>query len=220
MKKILLSFALICIFGVNVEAKSMKECPKSLTTVGSAKHFYAGGGVSARFSYLSLKMKEANEERKTKGSKLAGTAVVGGGTLVSNSKVYVGGEVLVDATKNYCALLDIPGANAYKIRENGFIPSVYVRAGYACDNKLLPYIKAGATFENNKVILGDTKKKVNKVLFDVALGLESPSYNSFSARIEGGYAFNGGKNVNIDGIDLKLKNKGSFSLRAMSVFHI
>lgn len=221
MNKIILPMALLSIFAL--EARNIqKPAAPSGCNVCEYTGGYVGAGITGHFTRYGAEASSVagRPNNYCRANRVAGSIVVGAGKTLSNS-AYIGAEAMGDFTKSSTNRMHIAGAPAYKVRKNGVLPSVGLRVGYnCCDKKALAYVKVGATWLNNRVLLNGQKAKMRKVAPNLAVGVEKKLCGKFAARIEGEYAFNAKKDLYINATPLKMKDKGAFNIRALTSYHI
>ena len=132
-----------------------------------------------------------------------GSLVIGAGKVFSNN-VYVGGEFMMDFTKNKKSevegLSERTGAHAKdEFKFGGIVPQLNLRAGYVFKNDVLAYAKLGCawtkmslkSFEKvgNDWKATDDGESKTKASFVLGLGAEKAFCKKFSAAIEADYNF-------------------------------
>lgn len=221
MKKIILPMALLSVFALEARNASAPVAP---VACGGCEFSggYVGAGITGHFARYGVEAISlpGHPSHYSRANRVAGSIVLGAGKTLANS-AYVGAEAMGDFTKSSTNSAHIAGAPEYKVRKNGVLPSVGVRVGYnCCDKKALAYVKVGATWLNNRVLLGANKAKMRKVTPNLAVGVEKKLCGKFAARLEGEFAFNAKKNLDVNGTPVKMKDKGAFNIRALTSYHI
>jgi hypothetical protein len=244
MKKIVLA-SLMSTFALSVSAED------DVVTEGSPSGatFFDGGYLGLGIGGGSLRNKlrplEATEKDKSvemnktpvklNGKNFFGVLALGGGKAFCG-KWYLGGEVSLDfgksKTKKKEASLDFGTSGTKKkkdyifaIKNRGVTPELALRFGYVANDTWLIYVKPSLCFTKTTVKDGEGKKygSISKPGGAVALGVERSFREKFTARMEVGHEFKGGKKLTatIDDISTKLKVKSSrgFIIRALVTYN-
>lgn len=203
MKKVMLSAA-VCAMAFTANADVAEEVEVIETAQASAfNSIYAGLGIGGSFlksgdvKYLSKDGKI--EKDSLKANRFIGSFVLGAGKVFSNN-VYVGGEFLMDFTKNKKSEWELFGNRKIEGKVGGYIPQLNLRLGYVFKNDVLAYAKLGCAW--TKVSMNGFEKKGNdwvevpgskdsktKASFVLGLGAEKAFCKKFSAAVEADYNF-------------------------------
>ena len=176
---------------------------------GAFNSIYAGLGIGGSFlksgdvKYVSKDDKV--EKDNLKANRFIGSFVLGAGKVFSNN-VYVGGEFLMDFTKNKKSEWETLLNSKIEGKVGGYIPQLNLRLGYVFKNDVLAYAKLGCAwtkasvkpFEKN----GDDWKEIEdkgmsktNASFVLGLGAEKAFCKKFSAAIEADYNFGWKKKI-------------------------
>lgn len=211
--------------------------------------FYAGLGLCYMHSDNELKITDGDIDgdgtinqynlkiHDKKGNHFGGSLVAGYGRFISDSKFYLGGEIMLDIASNKSTdgNYDVGAAGIYvrypyRSKVRGFVPSIAIRlGGWVCPIDSILYVKVSgalvqAEYQEKDNELNTDKRKINKVAPVVGLGIEKHIYNNWNLRFEGDYKFRIQKTTktrdNADNnIHWNVKNRLSgFSLRLMATY--
>ncbi len=196
-------------FSANADVASEVEVIEAAQT-SAFSSIYAGLGIGGSFLKTDLEMFGINVLSK-KANRFIGSFVLGAGKVFSNN-FYVGGEFLMDFTKNKKFEYDNGDAQM-----KGFIPQVDLKFGYVFKNDVLAYAKLGGAWSKVSAYAKSTDKTYSKskLSFVVGLGVEKAFCKKFSAAVEGDYNF-GFK----DGDIIKVTCNKGWTVRALVKYNV
>lgn len=188
---------------------------------------YAGLGIGGSFlksstdiTWQDLGDVSTSKLSDTKANRFIGSFVLGAGK-VFNNKVYLGGEFLVDFTKNKKKEYKENDVHYADLSMKGFIPQVVVKAGYAFRKDVLAYVKLGCAWTKASIyhVQADKTYSKTKASFVLGLGGEKVFCKKFSAAIEGDYNF-GWKTKFSDDIKKDSRCNKGWTVRALVKYNV
>lgn len=217
MKKVMLS-AVICAmaFSANADvaddvivADAIESSPfdSVYAGLGIGGSFLTGGDYHYCKTVAEARANKGTGKLENKANRFIGSFVLGAGKVFSN-KVYLGGEFIVDFTKDkkktaegyaeHEKLGDVHTKTDAKV--GGFMPQIAVKAGYAFRKDVLAYVKMGCAWTkatgdfyykkgDRDEWTKDRSVSKTKASFVLGLGAEKVFCKKFSAAIEGDYNF-------------------------------
>ncbi len=135
-------------------------------------------GIGAALTHMNTKI----DQNDLSGSGGSVSFTIGGGKKVR--KAYLAGELEV----NYGSLL--ANKKTYGKVANHVDIGLSFRVGYANQNKIIPYIKAGFGWTDYKLKSSGQKEKFNAAYFAPGLGIEIPILSESLLRLEASYSMN------------------------------
>ncbi|MBR1734280.1 MAG: hypothetical protein IJ730_02355 [Alphaproteobacteria bacterium] len=155
-------------------------------------------------------------------NRFMGTVGFGYGSVLKN-KIYVGGEFLVDFTKNKKHNNIVKGANESYMKVGGMYYSLGLRLGYVVPKyNTMVYFKVAGSHSSAKAFYKGTATsdgktlKANKIVPTLALGVEKAFSKKLAARLEGEYRFRAKKKS--EGFELKAND--GFNIRALVSYNV
>lgn len=224
MKKLAFSvFAAALTFGANADVEVNEAVAQDCCGYDG---FYFGLGAAAVDSGLAAELYSndvLDSNLSKSATRLGGTLALGYGKRVKE-KAYVGLEAGLDATQNVEVVKSDVLGTFSKSHINGLTPSVALKLGYVHPaTKSLVFLKAGVAFPRAKWVYdANHEVKNSKISPIVALGYEKLC-GKVRTRLEAEYRFSTNKSKSFDdlpGLELKLKNKGAITLRAMAIYTV
>ncbi|MCR4555290.1 MAG: outer membrane beta-barrel protein [Alphaproteobacteria bacterium] len=239
MKKVMLSAA-VCAMAFTANADVAEEVEVIETAQASAfNSIYAGLGIGGSFlksgdvKYINKDLKEAKGNLKA--NRFIGSFVLGAGKVFSNN-VYVGGEFLMDFTKNKKDGFEYININYRSLplekaegKVGGYIPQLNLRLGYVFKNDVLAYAKLGCAWTKTSFKLfeksGDDWKEIDgsgesktKASFVLGLGAEKAFCKKFSAAVEADYNF--GWKHEFEGANQDIRWNKGWNVRALVKYNV
>lgn len=192
MRKVMLSAAICAMaFSANADVADDIIVADAIES-SSFDSVYAGLGIGGSFLKSTHDDKILGSEiSDTKANRFIGSFVLGGGKVFSN-KIYLGGEFLVDFTKNKKKEYSFNNVHSADVSMKGFIPQINIKVGYAFRKDVLAYAKLGCAWAKASVYNVLEKKEIiskTKASFILGLGAEKMFCKKFSAAVEGDYNF-------------------------------
>ncbi|MBO6055664.1 MAG: outer membrane beta-barrel protein [Alphaproteobacteria bacterium] len=235
MKKVMLSAAVCAMaFSANADVASEVEVIEAAQT-SAFSSIYAGLGIGGSFlksgdvKYINKDVKEVKDNLKA--NRFIGSFVLGAGKVFNNN-VYVGGEFLMDFTKNKKSEWEMPLNTKIEGKVGGYIPQLNLRLGYVFKNDILAYAKLGCAWTkvsvngfvkkgNDWVEIPNIKSSKTKAAFVLGLGAEKAFCKKFSAAVEADYNFGWKEKINIPGVEEQNVrwNKG-WNVRALVKYNV
>ncbi|MBO7641580.1 MAG: outer membrane beta-barrel protein [Alphaproteobacteria bacterium] len=232
MKKVMLSAAVCAMaFSANADVASEVEVIEAAQT-SAFSSIYAGLGIGGSFlksSDVKYESKDGKIEKgNLKANRFIGSFVLGAGKVFSNN-VYVGGEFLMDFTKNKKTEWELPNNEKLEGKVGGYVPQLNLRLGYVFKNDVLAYAKLGCAwtktsfkfFEKSgddwKEIDGSGKSKT-KASFVLGLGAEKAFCKKFSAAVEADYNF--GWKHEFEGTNQNVRWNKGWNVRALVKYNV
>ncbi len=209
MKKVMLSAAVCAmVFSANAEEVEVAEA----VSASVFSSIYAGLGIGGSFFKTTLEGLDT-----MKANSFIGAFVIGGGKVFQNN-AYLGGEFLIDFTKNRKKMGYLNDKSNLQMK--GFRPQVDVKLGYATHHGVLGYGKFGCAWSKLSFCDGIHDYSKNKTSFVLGAGAEKIFCKKFSTSIEADYNF-GFKldNKETTGIKKIQANKG-WTVRALAKYNI
>ena len=210
MKKVMLGAA-VCAMVFSANAENVMVVNSARTSAFNS--IYGGLGIGGSFLETSAK-----DVKDVKANRFIGSLVLGGGKVFSNN-VYVGGEFLMDFTKNNKKEVEFSG-NKVTANMRGFIPQIDAKVGYAFKNDTLVYGKLGCAWSKVSLENGDKKPSKTKASFVLGLGAEKAFCKKFSAALEGDYNFGYKWQDKKDTKDVKVTCNKGWTVRALVKYNV
>ncbi|MDR2645573.1 MAG: hypothetical protein LBC04_00060 [Holosporaceae bacterium] len=170
-----------------------------------------------------------------------GVAALGAGKVI-REKWYLGGEVSLDFGKSKSKKIEpandwtitvggvvttIPKGTdtGITMRNRGITPELAFRAGYVVKGAWLIYFKPSLYFPQTKLKWDEGKKtaSISKARFAVALGIEHPFCEKFTARVEIGHGSKSSKEFTVErdgSTKFKATSGRGFTLRALVTYNL